>query len=675
MQIPGLDLLGKRRPQYERRESVVLVKQPASVANQLGRSRVLVEAYGTAGWQIGPQGLRWMGDWLQALGANLISMHGFYYSVAGNRKFDAPPDLFFRQPWWPLSRTLHDHLARVTLMLTQGKPVRDVLVIHPIATAWITHRPQEHVGRCDFEPDPLGRAFADTLDTLVRSQHDFDLGDERLLAKQARVRAGRLHVGQASYSCVVIPPGVKTLDASTRDLLGRLAASGGTVIGFHLLPRLTAGRPDPEAADALAGQVRHIHGTGVRKRLASLVRLLDRARPDRVRVTGRSARDIVLHERRLPAGRRILFLANSGTRDADVRVTMPGRWSVEEWSTTDGSNSPVAAARRRTTTELHLRFAPMASRMLVLSKAASRVHVHPAPRRERVVHEFARTWDARPEADNVLVLDMCRWRVGGGRWSKRVPVFEAKRRLQKQAGKPFSVRFEFVNKMSDPPALAFALENLGHFALKVNGSPTPGTPLEGGYLDPVCVRTPLPPHTLGGDLNVLEVGGKTDASLLENAYLLGGFGVLPDKGGRFAVSRASSRLSSTGWQHSGYPFYAGPMTYSQHFELPAPAPGSALLRIEDLAEAAEVFVNGKPAGTTLWRPFEVEVGPLLQPGANRLEMRVYGNLRNTLGPWHLPGNRKIVGFGRHHFEDAEGWMDEYDFVPMGLLGPVRLIAR
>jgi hypothetical protein len=142
----------------------------------------------------------------------------------------------------------------------------------------------------------------------------------------------------------------------------------------------------------------------------------------------------------------------------------------------------------------------------------------------------------------------------------------------------------------------------------------------------------------------------------------------------FAISDAPTQLGERGWQASGYPFYGGPVTYSQEFSLRA-APPSAVLRIEDLREAAAVFVNGGLAGRTLWPPFEVAVGPLLRAGVNRLDLRVYGNLRNTLGPWHFPANRTTHGYSGAHFTDEMGWQEEYDFIPLGLLGRVRLVAR
>jgi hypothetical protein len=49
---------------------------------------------------------------------------------------------------------------------------------------------------------------------------------------------------------------------------------------------------------------------------------------------------------------------------------------------------------------------------------------------------------------------------------------------------------------------------------------------------------------------------------------------------------------------------------------------------------AKVTVNGKAAGYVASPPWEVEVGSLLRPGQNTIEVLVIGTLKNTLGPHH-----------------------------------------
>jgi hypothetical protein len=47
---------------------------------------------------------------------------------------------------------------------------------------------------------------------------------------------------------------------------------------------------------------------------------------------------------------------------------------------------------------------------------------------------------------------------------------------------------------------------------------------------------------------------------------------------------------------------------------------------------AEVKVNGKSAGIVGWQPYEADIGSLVRPGENRIEVVVRGTLRNLLGP-------------------------------------------
>jgi hypothetical protein len=292
---------------------------------------------------------------------------------------------------------------------------------------------------------------------------------------------------------------------------------------------------------------------------------------------------------------------------------------------------------------------------------------------ERILHQFAPRWEAQAGEDNVLVFDMCRWRIGEGRWSKLVPVFRANRQFEKQRGKRLGVRFEFSSRLSVACPVAFATENLEQLHIEMNGDVVRSAGEEGHFLDAACRRSEVSAHLRPGR-NVIEITGKTGQASLEHAYLLGPFSVHREAPGLFGISDAPRALGQSGWQASGYPFYAGPMTYRQQFAIRTPR-AQVICQVADLSQAAEVFVNGRLAGRLLWRPFEVDITPFLRRGANELGLRIYGSLRNTLGPWHLPGNREIVGYGRDQFEDGAGWMDEYDFVPMGLLGRVRLVTR
>jgi len=90
-------------------------------------------------------------------------------------------------------------------------------------------------------------------------------------------------------------------------------------------------------------------------------------------------------------------------------------------------------------------------------------------------------------------------------------------------------------------------------------------------------------------------------------------------------------------------------------------------------EAAQVYVNGKPAGA-VWRPpYTLDVTPLLVAGTNRIEVRVANLGLNARAGQALPDYRLLnVRYGeRFKPQDTELVKP----VPSGMLGPVKLIAE
>jgi hypothetical protein len=90
-------------------------------------------------------------------------------------------------------------------------------------------------------------------------------------------------------------------------------------------------------------------------------------------------------------------------------------------------------------------------------------------------------------------------------------------------------------------------------------------------------------------------------------------------------------------------------------------------------EAAQVFVNGKPAGA-VWRPpYAIDVSALLAAGSNRIEVRVANLGLNTRAGQALPDYRLLnVRYGeRFKPQDTELVKP----TPSGMLGPVRLMAE
>jgi len=232
MQAPGIDILcgqGLTRPGGTRPEYAT-AKQCSSVAHQFGRKWILSELYGCTGWHFNFAEHKAVGDWQVALGVNLRCQHLSWYTMAGEAKRDYPASIFFQSPWWQDYPVVEDYFARVGVLMTQGKPVRDVAVIHPIESAWGVFYPD-----VDEALNRLERQF-ETLQNLLLEEHfDFDYIDEDILSRHGSVEGDCLRVAEAKYRVVVVPP-MLTIRESTRKTLEEFIEAGGNLIFVEPIP-------------------------------------------------------------------------------------------------------------------------------------------------------------------------------------------------------------------------------------------------------------------------------------------------------------------------------------------------------------------------------------------------------------------------------------------------------
>jgi hypothetical protein len=90
-------------------------------------------------------------------------------------------------------------------------------------------------------------------------------------------------------------------------------------------------------------------------------------------------------------------------------------------------------------------------------------------------------------------------------------------------------------------------------------------------------------------------------------------------------------------------------------------------------EAAQVYVNGKPAGAVWHPPYRVDVTQLLVAGNNRIEVKVANLALNTLAGRALPDYRLLWARYGQRFVPQDTQLIAPR--PSGLLGPVKLMAE
>jgi len=721
MQIPGIDHLNRwiRSP--------VLPKQVSSAANQFGRKRVLSEMWGCSGQNVSFEHLRWIADWQFVFGVNLVCPHLSLYSMRGCRKRDFPPNLFFQQPYWKHMKLLSDTLARTTALTTQGDLVADVLVLHPITSAWVlgTGRGREQLEQLDHD---LARLTSD----LAGMHADFEFGDEMIMERHARVQKGQIIIGRRRYKAVVIPSCINW-KASTLNLMKRFVRSGGTLVFTGQLPTRIGGQPSRDLQRFTEGQ--RCLDVSRKDGREKLKRLLKPA----LRITaGRGAADAthIAAMWRKCSREDLLFLVNLDPDNGyDVTVRMPVKGATYQLDAATGNVAPLAARRSASAQAVRLSLPPMGSTLLVINRRRTPPRTpkaHPRPRRRKIL---ARRWQYRPLDPNALLLDTARPTFGEQTVDKPVPLADINHMLL-VAGQDTVVElaFQFSARLDQQRRrrLQLAVEVAEDYEIHLNGLRVP-LRQEGWWIDKSMhlldisrlvasgknVLTLRRPWFIRGDLRERLLGLVPNSQTncvypqveLEPPYLIGDFGVHFDgsletgpagltgrdlmpwqrtpPGKSIWLSGKTKMLpettSGTGQSllRDGLPFFAGTLQLEQTLMLDGNPSERAVIEMDRPdAIVAQLVVNGAEL-PPLWQvPFRWEVGPHLARGKNHITIRLTNSLRNLMGPHHNAGGdgysvgpRSFEGaqrLHRGHLIDRADYRKDYNFAPFGLGGDVVL---
>jgi hypothetical protein len=230
--LPGIDYLGRDL------KNVSGARQMGSVCEQTGKKVALSETFAGCGWDVSPRELKRIAELQMAGGVNLICEHLYAYSARGERKRDYPHHFSDHSPWHDDFNAFETHFQRLGSALSQGRELADVLVIHPIRSAYLRFSKSDYKGSVA----DLDRAFSSMVEKLSADQVSYHFGDETILREMGSVERDRIRIGKCWYNCVVIPV-CETLDYSTVDMLREYLAAGGKLYLWGQAPTRVDGRP------------------------------------------------------------------------------------------------------------------------------------------------------------------------------------------------------------------------------------------------------------------------------------------------------------------------------------------------------------------------------------------------------------------------------------------------
>ena len=634
--IPGIDML------YDRIE-LVGAKQAQSVVRQYGKEAMLSELYGVTGWDFDFRCLKMQGDWQAAVGVNIRVPHLSMYSMKGSAKRDYPSSFNYQAPWYKEFRYLEDHYARLSYVLTRGKPLADVAVVHPIETAMLTISTEE---KSKAYVEALDKELHDIAANLVYANLDFDFICEGNLVNQQTETGTTLRVGEMEY-CAVVVPSVKTLRSTTVKVLEYFVAKGGTVVFTGDCPGYADGRP--------SDKIRSLYADAQMASCAEVASVL--ASFGRVSINCAEGDNKMIHQLRRDGDSLWLFAARAermGKTDAarsnptptEYTISVKGEYGARIYDTLSGDIFPADYVIKDGVTEIKCSLYISDSILLELTKerVVPRVEDNKKTPYKTLYLDNA---TFRRHEPNCAVLDMGSYSLDGRNYGKTGYILDMNRQIAEELGiepteaQPYAVedsehRDVYIKYSFDCTApmkgLSLALERAGDARVYLNGREVTSVP-EGYFADEDIMQVALP-ETVSG-CNELVI--KTFFSMfcnLEPCYLLGNFRTRVD-GSRITLTRdEDSSIKFEPLSAQGMDFYSGNISYVSHITTDK---CTAVIKVPSFtAPCVRVYVDGADAGLIALSPFRVGVD--LEAGDHEIELVCYGNRNNTFGPIH---NKRI----------------------------------
>ena len=633
--IPGMDWLSRKKVEP------LTPLQLASVANQLGKKQVLTESFALCGHNVSFEELRWLLEAQFVRGVNLLCPHLEGYSLRGIRKRDYPPAMYYQQPWWQEYGSFIEQMTRIGVLLTDGKPEFDTLLIHPQSTAWTLFDQRCGESAINDEIIALNKQLNNAIEKLERKHILFHLGDEYIMEKHARVEGSKLIIGTQSYSKIVMIADEILFD-STRRLLKEFKENGGIIISADDIP-------ENKVCDNPA-----------------------------VTYTCRRFDDFDMH-----------YFVNETKEAQHLKICKGSKYLDIK----TGDIKPFAG---------ECTLAPMSS-IVVIDDGASAAASQEIENKSTL--KLSGEWTLDKSSLNSLVLDKCDYWFDGELMEKNAYVLDIGDRANRLEKKVHIKQRYTFNAEYLPEELYLACETPDIFSIKVNGNEIDKKDCgyfrdsafrmldiskyvkegeneiitECDFVQSAAVYKAIKDSRIfESEKNKLRYDME-----IEGMFIVGDFAVktadkfLPlDKnayryGGDFVISKKPNTISLKNIEQQGFVFFSGNITVSKTFTVDSADLKLSLKKYG--LNAIHVKVNGKEAGYLIWNPYELDISEYLVKGENKIELTLVNNLRNLLGPHHLEdGECFAVGPAQFYKNDGPfyfpniKWNDDYCFVETSL---------
>lgn len=634
--MPGIDWLGR-----DIRDCFTPL-QVTSVAHQLGKKEILSETFALCGHGVCFDELKAIAQWQMVQGITKICPHLEGYSLEGLRKRDYPPAMYYQQPWWQEYTLFNESMARIGKILCEGEVCYDTLLIHNMSSAWKCFDNSKNTGLKKYDD-----AMLSDYRILMNKHILFHFGDEIIMERHARVEGNELVIGKQRYKTVVIPENNGFFE-NTEKLLREFEANGGIIT--------TA---------------------------------------DKVKANNICSSPLITYTQRKFDGFKVYYFTNNNREEVEATFTKGGK----VMDITTGETSPFIGSYT---------FAPYDS--LVLIDDGS-VFAESKEEKQVKALDLSGTWDISHCSENILTLDTCDVYFDGslvGENQNAVDVLYMALNLKKSV----DVRCEYkFDVKSVPENVSLVCETPHKFTIKINGKEIDKT--DRGYFADKSFRKLSLAGMLKEGKNIIsteinfapnpkiyedlekalvfesEKNKLTFETEFESVYIIGDFSINTngefkklDKNavrytGNFEIDKTKKRIELNNIEQQGFPFFSGRMTVKKCFNLEDV--DYCIFINKKGVNAINVKVNGVECGSIMWGHLSCDLSKVLNIGENTVELTLVNNLRNMLGPHHLPeGENWYVGPVHFYKRDNvwtknkwpktnnDPWSEDYCFIEFGI---------
>lgn len=664
-QIPGIDILCDRR-------EFTTAKQAQSAVHQFDREAMASELYGVTNWDYDFRGHKLQGDWQAALGVTLRAPHLAWTSMEGEAKRDYPASIFYQSPWYQEYRMIEDYFARIASVMSRGKALVKIGVIHPIETCWLLWGTEEKTGKAVEE---LDGQFVELTNWLLGNCLDFDFISEALIPELYKGTDGKtISIGAMNYE-VLLVPFMETMRKSTLDMLCQWKAAGGKIIFIGNIPRYVDGKKSDEALKLSVSCVFAEYSKNQIRRLLENYSQLELFYGEYVQ-----AEDLLCQVRE-EGLKRYVFLAHkenprskSQVIKKDLIIRVKGLWNGRLLNPMDGTEKTILVSRQKeSSTEFMLKLYDHDSVLMIL---------------EKVNQEFCAV--SVPEScpvtltePNVLVLDMPEYSFDGQPGQIGEEILRLDNHFRNLLGYPlrteawpqpwtraeegrgkdchqvelcYRITSEIENCQAD-----LALEQLDETCVFWNGEKTEVVK-KGWYVDRRIEVISLG-RLKKGENELRLVRTFHEKTNLEAVYLLGDFGVKVS-GQRAVIIEPVRELRFGDWGKQGLPFYGGDVIY--HLKVEG-RKEPVKIEVRDFkAPLIRVDIEGRKQGIIAFSPYQLTT-EVLRKGVNQVDLTAYGTRVNTFGALHNSDSADNKSAPDYWRTNGKRWSYEYCFRPAGIL--------